>query len=294
MSLEALSAGPLHRPKNRTDAARSTVATLLTATLFLTLAQAALVVQNRPFPALYAERYDGGPPFTVGSTSFLVGTNDRPAMGVESNPVQMTDGFPDARTALTNGHQWYTAVISERTAASVTSGSYTVQVFVQEVLKGTVYVTAGTRTDKVDGATVTWDLGAPNSMPTSPLFLVKVQALVPAPPSGPVKAFGLESMAGDLWRGLSAPTGHANIAGVTNPTLSATTGDSVEIAWTNGDGRSHALQIRNPGGTVVAGPSPTLSNVGQSATVTYGPPSPGNYRYECVFHNGMWGSLAVT
>lgn len=266
---------------------------LLALVLVATIAQGALVVQNRSLPGLYAERYDGGDLFTIGTTVFESGANDRTPLGVEGNEVEMTDGYPEARTALTNGHQWYTAVIMERTASSVTSGTYSAQLYLQDLLKGTVFLRAGARTDKVDGATVIWDLGAPATVPASPLFVVRVSSFMPTLPPGPARDFGIESITGDLWRGVSAPAGHANIAGTTNPTLNALVGDSVRITWTNQDGRSHALQITNPGGAVVAGPTATLGTSGQSATVVYGPPSAGTYRYACVFHGSMWGNLAV-
>lgn len=265
---------------------------LLVTTFLGALVQAALVVyQNESMPGFYAERFNVAEAFDVDAPDFSVVSATAGALGVEGSEVQMTTSFPVARTALVKDNWRYTAIVKEKTANSVTAGAFQAQLYMNEVIQGTVYLKAGLNTTAVEGATVTWNLGP--SIEAAPLFVVKLKPFIQ---SAPLKEFGIKSSAtGPSWIGVSAPVNHTSITGATNPAMNVAVGDMAKITWTNDDSGFHNLRITNGAGTtVLAGPTPNVNTLGQSEVVSYVLPSAGTYKYSCQYHPSMTGDLVAT
>lgn len=278
------------RIRDGSKIARKVVSVLLAVTFGAAIVQAALTVyQNQSTPGLYAERFNVAEALEIDTPEFGVASDAVGALGVEGNEVEMTPAFPVARTALVQDNWKYTVTIKERAVSSITSGAYEARLYVNDALKGTVFLKAGSNTTAIEGATVTWNLGA--TVEDAPLFVVKLRPFVQ---SAPLMEFSIKSSSsGPTWVGVSAPVNHTSITGVTNPALNAAVGDMAKITWTNDDSGFHNLRIKNPSGTVVAGPTANINTAGQSAVLSYVLPSAGTYQYSCEYHPSMAGSLVA-
>lgn len=106
--------------------------------------------------------------------------NNNAAAGLTCPGVEATTGNPNLRTALTNGHFNYSAVITEATGSSWTAGRiYRVQVYGDGVLRATLFFQNATNAAGVEGLTMTVGLGSATSYPSA--YSVSVERLTACP-----------------------------------------------------------------------------------------------------------------
>ncbi len=145
---------------------------LVTAVVSMVVQAGTLTVyQNNSTAGLYGERFNVGENFFIESTAIRVAKDTLPAVGTQGSMLEITDGMPRGNTAVTRDQWTYEVVVKEAGLNSVTGGNYSVEVLMDDASLGKIFVTQQTvRTDKVEGAILSWLLGA--TINTNALFVI--------------------------------------------------------------------------------------------------------------------------
>lgn len=256
---------------------------LMLASVAVQAAWTMTVYTNTSVSGIHAEAFEIGDSLQVVSTDISVARDPLSPVGTQSTPLEIADGLPAGNALITKNHWTYLAVLEEKSLAAVTGGNFTVALYVNGSLLDRIYLTQQTsRTDKVEGATLQWDLGS--SIPSDPLFLLKVTTTLP--PSGPTVNFTMNANF-NAFKGNS--TGILNLS---NPTLNISAGDTLRITIRGDDGMTHNIQFRTSGGTTLATSADV--DLGQTTTLSYTFTSAGTYTYRCQYHTStMVGTINV-
>lgn len=249
--------------------------------------------------ALYAERHEVTGQLEVLDSLVWVSGSERAAQGVLGDAVEMAGMAASPNTAGTAlvADQWvYAVTVREATPGAIAGGNFTVELYANEILRGTVFLKQGTAEGSaVEGARVNFAIGA--TFPTSALFYVVVKPYVQ---TVPVVDIVVKSNAdgSNTWVGVGAP-----IDGQPSPTITLPLGNMLRLTAQNGgDDMSHNIGIKDANGANMVSFSSTYG-LGGSAVVTWTPTAAGTYKYLCSLHagysSGTWtgtmiGTLTVT
>lgn len=248
-----------------------------------------VVNQKTDTTSVYAERYSLTEQFTVGQSSVWVAKADRAASGVQGTPVELSAGLPEARSFLPTDQWVYSVPVTEASAGSVAGGNFTIELFVDELSVGKLFVTQQTADPAaIEGVTASFALGPIFS--TSSLYYLVVKPFVQL---GPTTTYTVESTPGGslTWTGVGGA-----IDAQVNPTLTVPVGGTLRVTAQNADGITHDIGIKDASGTLVNPPgwSPDFESVGASQTIGWTPSAAGTYTYMCKYHaSTMRGTITV-
>lgn len=274
---------------SRAPAAHAVAWGMVLAAVLVAGAAPVLVVPNSGLDTVYAERLTLPSRFEVAHTETAPALLDRPALGTEAAPAELTEAMAPAGTAVPRGHWTYTATVRERAADAVAAGNFTVTIVLDGTPRGTVVLGQAVANPLLaEGARVAFDLG-PDPL-LAPLLVLEVRPLL-KPGEVPTLRSFMDSDLNYRWKGSGG-----DIEGVVNPGLEATMGAEFTVVAVNGDGTAaHNLRIKDADGDVVAGPTPDLVDLNDQATLAWTPTAPGTYTYECKYHaTTQRGTIAVT
>lgn len=248
------------------------------------------VVQNRETQALYAERFEVAESFVVESSGVWPTKVDRVAVGGSGAPAELAAPFGEARTSLVRDQWVYSVTVKERSADAVANGVFTIDLVLDEVPKGRLFVAQATRdANAAEGVRASFALGP--ALATSALYHVIVKPYVP---TGPMVEFTLKSTpSGDLtWTGSGG-----SIDGAVNPGLEVAPGSTLKVTAVNADGIAHNFGVKDSANALVDPPGWTadIEASGDTEVWTWTPTAAGAYTYLCKYHpTTMKGTVTVT
>ncbi|HLE98214.1 MAG TPA: hypothetical protein VI997_12650 [Candidatus Thermoplasmatota archaeon] len=124
---------------------------------------AAVTISETTYSAIFGDVADIGTGFTITSAQIGVIKATTAADGTTSGSANemVTSAAGDGNTALTKAHWFYKVVVEESAVASVTSGTYKLELFSDDTSQGSLYVKQDTSdASNVEGVTLKWDVGA--------------------------------------------------------------------------------------------------------------------------------------
>lgn len=250
------------------------------------------VNQRADTATLFAERNSIGEGLVVESAPIWVTKAARGASGLQGSPVELGAAGAEARPAIATDVWVYSVTLREANAASITSGVFVAELFIDEVSAGTVFVTQATaNTTVVESVRLSFPIGA--SLSTSALYYLVVKPFVE---TGPTVSFVVQSNPNENLTWLSV--GGSEV--LVNPSFTAPVGATVRITGRIGQGETTAdTMAHNIGvklsGTFVTSPnwSPDFEGANDEETVSFIASSAGDYKYQCKYHPSMIGTITV-
>lgn len=239
-----------------------------------------IVTPNDTIDAVHAERMSVDGRFAIDAISFGAAAVTLPPSGT----TELTEGMTPANAPLRAGDATYTVRLREATADSVPSGLFILELSRDGVAQGRVLLAQNISNPAAsEGARVTFDVGTGAS--TSALFTL----ILHDAPRGDLQI--------DLTSGIDATTNYVWKApdGTAGPSFASTVGMLIHLHITDGEGTSpHDIRVTDADGTVIAGPSPDIANVGDQQTLDWTPTAAGHYHYECRYHSTMTGDVTIS
>lgn len=246
------------------------------------------VNQRADTATLFAERNSIGEGLVVESAPIWVTKAARGASGLQASPVELGAPGAEARPAIATDVWVYSVTLREASAASITSGVFVAELFIDEVSAGSVFVAQATADAAVvESVRLSFPIGP--TLSTSALYYLVVKPFVQ---TGPTVTYTLQSTpSGDnTWTGVGG-----DIAGVVNPALTAAVGSTLQLVAKNGDGVTHDIGIKTSAGVLVNPPgwSPDIEAIGSEQTIAWSAAA-GTYTYLCKYHaSTMKGTITV-
>lgn len=246
------------------------------------------VNQRADTATLFAERNSVGEGLVVGSAPIWVTKMARGASGLQASPVELGAPGAEARPALPIDTWVYSVTLREASAASIPSGVFIAELFIDEVSAGSVYVAQNAaNATLVESARLSFPIGP--TLSTSALYYLVVRPFVQ---TGPTITYTLQSTpsADNTWTGVGG-----DIAGVVNPALSVPVGATLQLVARNGDGVTHDIGLKDAAGALVNPPgwSPDIESIGSEQTIAWSAAA-GTYTYLCKYHaSTMKGTITV-
>jgi hypothetical protein len=251
-------------------------------------AAATLTVQQRQeASALFAERVEVGEAFVIENGSFFPVAETLGGIGLPGAPIELAHDAT-VRTALSRDHWVYAVTVREAGAGLVTSGTYSLELFLDGRAMGVLHVTqAAADPAQVESVRAAFDVGT--ALAPASLYYVIVK---PVGVAGPTISLTVRSNPnGNLtWVGVGSGT-----EGVVNPTLTLAAGSLLLLTGRNADDLTHDLGLKTAGNALVDPPgwTPDFDASGEEETLVWIGIS-GTYTYQCRYHPTMKGTLVVT
>lgn len=130
---------------------------------------------RKAYKAIYGEIISVDETMVIESQGVSLAEASLGAQGTASSPVEMTSAFPEANTPITAGNWIYRVRVKEASGSSVSGGVYKVELFVNQVSVGSVYIKQAGSTNNVEGVTCSFDIGEELPNPCSVMIKVSPQ-----------------------------------------------------------------------------------------------------------------------